>query len=102
MTDEDLAEGEIKLYHPHREGVSRVIQRSEITEIEDLLVEVYRDGSRVTPSPDLDEMRSRRIADLDRLDVGVRRLVNPHIYHVSLTERMKRLQLRLIDEARGR
>jgi nicotinate phosphoribosyltransferase len=102
MTDEDLAEGEIKLYHPHREGVSRVIQRSDITEIEDLLVEVYRDGSRVTPSPDLDEMRSRRIADLDRLDVGVRRLVNPHIYHVSLTERMKRLQLRLIDEARGR
>ncbi len=46
-------------------------------------------------------MRSRRIADLDRLDVGVRRLVNPHIYHVSLTERIKSLQLELIDEAKG-
>ena len=102
MADEDLDEDEIKLYHPHREGVSRVIQRSDITEVEDLLVEVYRDGGRTTPSPDLEKMRSRRIADLDRLDVGVRRLVNPHIYHVSLTERMKRLQLRLIDEAKGR
>ncbi len=101
MADEDLSEGEIKLYHPHREGMNRVIQRADIVEVEDLLVEVYRDGARVAPPPDLEEMRSRRIADLDRLDVGVRRLVNPHIYHVSLTERMKQLQLRLIDEAKG-
>ena len=102
MADEDLSDDQIVLYHPHREGVSRVINRSDITEIEDLLVEVYRDGSRLTGAPDLAEMRGRRIADLDRLDVGVRRLVNPHIYHVSLTERMKKLQLRLIDEAKGR
>ncbi|MCP4305898.1 MAG: nicotinate phosphoribosyltransferase [bacterium] len=102
VADEDFTDSEIKLYHPHREGVSRVIQRSDITEVEDLLVEVYRDGARTSPSPSLDTMRNRRTADLDRLDVGVRRLVNPHIYHVSLTEQMKRLQLRLIDEAKGR
>jgi nicotinate phosphoribosyltransferase len=46
-------------------------------------------------------MRQRRITDLERLDVGVRRLINPHIYHVSLTEQMKALQLELIDEARS-
>lgn len=102
MADEELPEGDILLHHPHRIGVSRVIQRSEITKIEDLLVEVHRAGRRVTPSPDLAEMRRRRMADLDRLDVGVRRLINPHIYHVSLTERMKDLQLKLIDEAKGR
>jgi hypothetical protein len=27
----------------------------------------------------------------------VRRLVNPHIYHVSLTEAVKRLQADLVD-----
>lgn len=102
MADEDLSVDEIVLHHPHREGVSRVIRRDEITEVEDLLIEVYRNGGRVTPSPDLEEMRSRRVADLDRLDAGVRRLINPHIYHVSLTERMKHLQLKLIDEAKGR
>ena len=95
MADETLPEGDILLHHPHRVGVSRIIKRAEITEVEDLLVEVYRNGKRLTPSPDLDEMRSRRLADLDRLDVGVRRLVNPHIYHVSLTEQMKALQLKL-------
>ncbi len=95
-------EGIKEIHHPHRIGVSRVIGREEITEIEDLLIEVYRDGKRVAASPDLQEMRSRRLADLDRLDVGVRRLINPHIYHVSLTEQMKSLQLKLIDEAKGR
>jgi nicotinate phosphoribosyltransferase len=43
-------------------------------------------------------LRSRRAADLERLDPGVRRLVNPHIYHVSLTRSMKDLQLELIAE----
>ena len=102
MADESLADGDIRLHHPHRIGVSRVIASDEVTRVEELLVEVYRNGKRTSPSPDLDDMRSRRLADLDNLDVGVRRLVNPHIYHVSLTERMKELQLRLIAEAKGR
>lgn len=101
MADEELPEGEIMLHHPHRIGVSRVIGSDEITEVEDLLTEVYRDGRRIGPSPDLEEMRSRRLDDLDRLDAGVRRLVNPHIYHVSLTEKMKALQLSLIEKAKG-
>lgn len=101
LANEELANGEIVLHHPHREGVFRRIQPEDITEIENLLVEVFRDGKRVTPEPSLEEMRLRRIADLERLDAGVRRLVNPHIYHVSLTDSMKRLQLELIDEARN-
>ena len=72
----------------------------EITRVEDLLVEVFH-GKRVVPTADLGEMRERRIADLETLDVGVRRLVNPHIYHVSLTEEIKQLQLKLVEEARG-
>ena len=102
IADEQLPDGDIVLHHPHRIGISRVIGRDEVTRVEDLLVEVYRGGRRTTPTPDLEEMRSRRISDLDQLDVGVRRLVNPHIYHVSLTEKMKALQLKLVEEARGR
>lgn len=101
MADEELPEGDILLHHPHRMGINRVISRDEITQVEDLLVEVFSGGQRSTPSPSLEEMRARRLADLDRLDAGVRRLVNPHIYHVSLTAQLKALQLELIDEARG-
>jgi nicotinate phosphoribosyltransferase len=46
-------------------------------------------------------MRAWRTADLARLDPGVRRLVNPHVYHVSLTARVKELQRRLVAEARA-
>ncbi|MGD2044205.1 MAG: nicotinate phosphoribosyltransferase, partial [Acidimicrobiia bacterium] len=55
-------------------------------------------GERVDGTPDLEELRRRRQHDLDRLDTGVRRLVNPHIYHVSLTRKMKDLQRRLVEE----
>jgi nicotinate phosphoribosyltransferase len=44
-------------------------------------------------------MRANRRADMDRLDAGVRRLLNPHIYHVSLTQRLWDLKQRLIESA---
>jgi nicotinate phosphoribosyltransferase len=102
MAGEEPPDGQLVLHHPHREGVFRKIDRAEITKVEDLLVEVFRDGRRAEAAPQLEVLRTRRSADLDRLDVGVRRLINPHIYHVSLTERMKALQVELVENARGK
>jgi nicotinate phosphoribosyltransferase len=34
-----------------------------------------------------------------RLDPGVRRLINPHIYHVSVTERLWEMKQKLIAGA---
>ncbi len=68
--------------------------------MESLLEPVFLDGRRVGGPATIAEMRKRRDADLARLDTGVRRIVNPHIYHVSLTERMKDLQTSLIEDAR--
>ena len=39
---------------------------------------------------------ARRLADLERLDPGVRRLVNPHQYHVSITDAVDALKRRLL------
>jgi len=44
-------------------------------------------------------MRQRREADTRRLDPGVKRLMNPHIYHVSLTQRLWDLKQHLIRSA---
>ena len=44
--------------------------------------------------------RARREADLERLDPGVRRLVNPHVYHVSLSDAVAEMKTSLIHEAR--
>ena len=98
MADEDaLASDVLDLYHPHRE-VHRSLKMSDISDSENLLETVFDSGRRQDGAPDLEVLRKRRRADLDRLDPGVRRLVNPHIYHVSLTKRMKELQLELMAE----
>jgi nicotinate phosphoribosyltransferase len=98
--EEPLAAGRIELFHPHRE-VHRTIETSEISDAEDLLETVFSEGRRQDGHPDLDTLRKRRRADLERLDSGVRRLVNPHIYHVSLTREVKELQLDLVRRLGG-
>lgn len=96
--DEDPLQAErLELFHPHREA-RRVLDTSSLSGSEDLLQPVFSDGRRHDGDPGLSELRERRRHDLERLDPGVRRLVNPHIYHVSLTRRVKDLQSRLVRE----
>jgi nicotinate phosphoribosyltransferase len=40
------------------------------------------------------------VADIERLDPGVLRIMNPHIYHVSLSQKLWDLKQKLIAEAR--
>jgi len=88
----------IRVFHPHRAGVDRMVQTADSTQVEALLETMYVDGGRTDGVPDLAELRNRRLRDLERLDVGVRRLINPHRYHVSVTESVKRLQQKLIAQ----
>lgn len=89
------------LYHPTRESSRRTLTQAAISEAEPLLVDVMRDGMRVALHESIEDMRQRREADLARLDPGVRRLINPHVYHVSLTEKIWDQKRRLIAEAQS-
>lgn len=93
-----LAYKEIDLHHPFEEDKRRTINTADI-EIEPLLEDVLREGKTVGGLPTIEEMRAIRQADLERLDAGVKRLVNPHVYHVSLTGRLKGLKQELIASA---
>ena len=64
-------------------------------------MQVLKEGQLVCELPTIEEMRSRRRADIERLDAGVRRLMYPHIYHVSLTERLWNLKQTLVASATG-
>lgn len=100
LENETLLDGDrIELFHPHRD-LRRSISPSDISDTDELLEIVFADRRRRDGVPDLEELRKRRREDLDRLDPGVRRLVNPHIYHVSLTREMKDLQTRLVRDLR--
>lgn len=103
LSDEDPHQMErIALRHPSDHTKQRVLEQSAISQIEPLLVKVFDKGKLVYAMPTIEEMRQRRREDIDRLDSGVRRLVNPHIYHVSLTQRLWDLRQQLIHSALDR
>lgn len=102
LHDEDLhTMEEITLHHPTDHAKYRTLARNDISKIEPLQVEILRDGKLVIDLPDLEQMRRVRQWDVDHLDPGVRRIMYPHIYHVSLTQRLWDLKEKLILDAKA-
>ena len=67
----------------------------------DLLIPIFRKGHRVYDSPRLDDIRAHASDQLNHLDPGIRRLVNPHEYPVGFEEKLHALRTQLILEGRG-
>lgn len=102
LEDEDPGAGpDLVLRHPSDHTKFRTVGRDEISRIEPLHDMVLDEGRLVQHWPDLDAMRRRRVEDVELLDVGIRRLVNPHIYHVSLSQALWDEKQQLIAEARA-
>lgn len=98
---DETFEDEEKIYqhHPRDGSVSRVVDRSEISEMERLHRTILQDGTLKHEFPEIQELRDVRASDLDRLHAGVRRIVNPHTYHVSLSRTLWDLKRQLMDSA---
>lgn len=98
LEDEDpRGVARLVLRHPSDHTRLRHLLAREISAIEPLHVDILRGGHLVYDLPDLETIRQQRVADVARLDIGVKRLVNPHIYHVSLTQRLWDLKQDLIQ-----
>jgi nicotinate phosphoribosyltransferase len=101
LEDEDPNRMErILLHHPTQHTKYRTLKRDEMSEAEPLLVDILQEGKLVYDLPSIQDMRERRQADVARLDPGVKRLMNPHRYHVSLSARLWDLKQELIQSAR--
>lgn len=98
LEGEELAD-ELTLHHLSEEGVSRQLHGSGVSEVEEML-EPVPPGGDVDERAEIEAARRRRTADLDRLDVGVRRIVNPHVYHVSLSTGSWELKRQVIERMR--
>jgi nicotinate phosphoribosyltransferase len=71
------------------------------TEAEALLKPWMEKGKLVKKIPSLEESRQIARNDLDCFDSTYKRFLNPHIYKVSITERLRNLKLRLIKDYLG-
>ena len=100
LDDEDpRTMDEVVLRHPTEHTTQRTLAQDEIAHIEPLLVDILTEGQLVYDLPSIEEMRDRREADMANLHPGVRRIMNPHRYHVSLTQGLWDLKQTLIKEA---
>ncbi len=86
----------LKLHHPSDHTKYRILRRNEMSRTEPLLVRVLDEGKPVYEFPTIEEIRIVRTDDIEKLDSGVRRIMNPHIYHVSLSEKLWDLKQKLI------
>jgi nicotinate phosphoribosyltransferase len=91
----------LTLCHATDEPRRRHLAAGVVREIEPMLGTVFTGGRRVGDPPNLETMRAWRVADLERLDPGVKRLMNPHLYHVSLTEQLWARKQKLVNRLRS-
>jgi nicotinate phosphoribosyltransferase len=95
---ETLRPGPLHLHHHARPDVSRGVV---VGAVDELLAPAVKDGRVVLDAAgDVHTAASRRVADVERLDPGVRRLVRPHTYHVSITDDVHALKAQLLADLR--
>lgn len=87
-----------RLHHPSEPSKVRTMEKIDITQAEPLHKEIIKEGRLVYDFPTIEEIRHKREEDLSKLDTGVKRLINPHIYHVSLSEGLWSLKQRLMKQ----
>ena len=63
-----------------------------------LLTERLKDGKLTCKNQSLNEIRSHVHRGLEALDQSYKRILNPHIYKVSVTEQLRALKLELIKK----
>ncbi len=72
--------------HPTLATKRRTLAAADISQIEKLLNPVIQEGKLVADHPEIAEMRALREKDIEALDPGVLRIMNPHTYHVSVSK----------------
>ena len=86
-----------RAYHPMFPHVYKTY--SPHFEREELFVPVFINGKRVYDTPPLVEIQENFRRNLDRLGSEFKRLQNPHVYHVSLSEKLFRVKQELLMNA---
>jgi len=89
---------EFKVVHPLDLNVFRKLKREDVLEAEELHQLIQKENKIVYEFPDFDQIAHKREKDLAELDSGVKRLINPHVYHVSLSEQLATLKEKVLAE----
>jgi len=97
LSDDPPSPGEAHRFH-HPMGDYRSFVMRDYASLTPLLSLRMKDGAPVGDRPSLPQAQALATGELERLDNTYKRLINPHVYKVSLSTRLHELKARLIRE----
>ena len=101
LEDEQIAAGGAYTFH-HPLGDYRSFTLADFANATPLLEMRMKGGARVAEQQDMHALQARARAQLDVLDDTCKRLINPHVYRVSLSDGLNALKSRLIRDSLAR
>lgn len=99
LQDEELEPGALVFDPANPVQHIRIPREARLVEVRSVVME---NGVRCAPSPSLEESARRAAEELSRLPEGCHRLVNPHLYKVSISSGVNTLRLRLMTQIQNR
>lgn len=91
LESEDMQPGKpYTFYHPAVDY--RKFKLTNYERIEPLLVKMMENGEPTRQCPTLQDIQKNTFRELDRLDETYKRIINPHIYRVSISKRIKQIK----------
>lgn len=101
LSDEKVTTGRsYTFYHPFAEGDFFVMKPEGYASCTPMLHRCMQGGKRCGEKPTLRELQSEVQKNLDRFHPSYLRQINPHIYKVSLSSRLKKLKMQLTLQQR--
>ena len=97
LDDDPPAPGAAHRFH-HPTGDTRSFTLKDYAGITPLLSLRMKEGRILADSLRVQVLQARAIAELDALDDTYKRLINPHVYRVSMSTGLRDLKARLIRE----
>ena len=101
LDDEQITEGKAyTFYHPFSTQDLFHMKSSQYETIKPLLVKKMENGKKIAPSPCLKEIQAKAADLISDFDKSYKRQINPHIYKVSLSGKLRNLKTEMIIETR--
>ena len=87
-------------FHPFSTQDMFVMRKNSYAFVKPLLKKQMEGGKRINPAPSLQEIQKNSAEMLSHFDKSYKRQINPHIYKVSLSTKLKNLKGDLILQAK--
>ena len=101
LADEELESGRnYTFYHPFSTQDFFVMKKQNYSYMKPLLTKKIEKGHRLYPEIPLKDIQQNSAELLSHFDKSYKRLINPHIYKVSLSEKLRNLKTELILETK--